>query len=247
MSSVVPVESKSRLRVQELANKLTGLQENLQADRNERHDRVSGILTQLDDRLAANRNSETEKCNILKEQICKLRDGLITERDARDLLDQRKNKELQLVESSVMLSLNAEKEFRKTQEKAMTDLMDEKCFQLRLALAKEKKRREEVEDLHAHEVAEGMEGVTNDLEFNMFEIDTSGGLIGSLAEKMKGLQNQLRNERQARMDTEQHMFKMLDEMTTKMQMEVEAERTDRERTEEILLRLLEETCSRVER
>ena len=95
----------------------------------------------------------------MKEQICKLRDGLITERDARDLLDQRKNKELQLVESSVMLSLNAEKEvvtchvvsvaltlyllqFRKTQEKAMTDLMDEKCFQLRLALAKEKKRRE---------------------------------------------------------------------------------------------------------
>jgi len=105
----------------------------------ERHGKVAGMLTNLDSRLTANRESETEKCNvsdilktllstlsnlsksriaqphtlapqILKEQIQKLRDGLGTERVARELLEQRKNKELQLVESSVMLSLNEEKE-----------------------------------------------------------------------------------------------------------------------------------------
>jgi len=33
-------------------------------------------------------------------------------------------------------------QFRKEQERELTELIDEKCFQMRLSLAKEKKKRE---------------------------------------------------------------------------------------------------------
>ena len=47
---------------------------------------------------------------VLREQILKLREGLNTERIARELLAERKEKEVALVESSVLLDLAAEKE-----------------------------------------------------------------------------------------------------------------------------------------
>jgi len=47
---------------------------------------------------------------LLKDHIGKLQEGLATERIAREILDERKTKELKLVESSVVLDLNVEKQ-----------------------------------------------------------------------------------------------------------------------------------------
>ena len=84
-------------------------------------------------RLELNQQSESSKSRVLREQIAKLREGLAektlalalrltarlgltTERMARELLDERKTKELRVLESAVLIELNKEKSQRKESE-----------------------------------------------------------------------------------------------------------------------------------
>jgi len=130
------------------------LQSGLEGERQLKRDAFDYKLQALDEKLQRNALSEETKFKLLKDQITKLQEGLATERIAREILDERKSKELKLVENNVSLDLNVEKQNRKDNENKIQKQIDEKCFSLRLELAKEKKTREEVMDRHAKELAE---------------------------------------------------------------------------------------------
>ena len=184
---------------------------------------------------------------VLRNQILKLREGLGTERIARELLADRKKKEVALVESSVMLDLDREKKARHESEATLMKLIDDKCFSMRLALAKEKKQREGAEEKHATEVSNAISKTNTDALDEMQRKTEDGNmLVQRLAETMHDLREQLKEEQRVREETERTMLRMLDDMVGNIQEELKAEMRDREATEEMLLRLLEETCSRVE-
>ena len=83
---------------------------------------------------------------------------------AHDVLDERKNKELKLVENNLVLDLSVEKQARKETEQKISKMIDEKIFSLRLDLAKEKKVREETEDKYAKELSDQIAKLQDDLE-----------------------------------------------------------------------------------
>merc|ERR1711881_778648 len=95
-------------------------------------------------KLSRNQMAEETKFKLLKDQITKLQEGLATERIAREILDERKAKELKLVENNVQLDLNVEKQNRKDNETKIQKHIDEKVFALRLDLAKEKKQEKSI-------------------------------------------------------------------------------------------------------
>merc|ERR1711998_567966 len=101
----------------------------------------------------------------IRNQIQKLEEGMNNEQMAREMLEERKAKEFKLIENSILLDLNVEKQHRKDAEQLLMKSIDEKCFGLRLALAKEKKKREDSEEYHGKLVAEKMneiqQGVNN--------------------------------------------------------------------------------------
>ena len=87
-------------------------------------------------------------------QIARYVEELSAERLSREVMDERKTKEIKAVESSISLDLTSEKRARKDLESKMIKLFDETAFSLRLDLAREKKLREEAEERHEKEVAD---------------------------------------------------------------------------------------------
>lgn len=76
----------------------------------------------------------------------KLNEGIKSEEMAREILDEKKGKELKLSENNITIELNIEKQNRKETEAKITKTIDERLYGLKLDLAKEKKMREDAED-----------------------------------------------------------------------------------------------------
>ena len=69
------------------------------------------------------------------------------ETSARELIDEKKTKEIKLIENNLQIDLNVEKQHRREAEAKLTKLLDERLlYTLRLDLAKEKKVREEAQE-----------------------------------------------------------------------------------------------------
>ena len=66
----------------------------------------------------------------------------------RELLDERKLKEIKLSENNINIEMNVERQNRREGENKVAKLIDEKVFGLKMDLAKEKKMREEAEERH---------------------------------------------------------------------------------------------------
>jgi hypothetical protein len=81
----------------------------------------------------------------LKESLAKMVDGLQHEQQARDLMDEKKTKEVKLTENNMLIELNIEKQNRRESEAKISKIIDERLYAIRLDLAKEKKIREEAQ------------------------------------------------------------------------------------------------------
>ncbi len=63
---------------------------------------------------------------------------------ARELMiDEKKSKEMKLIDNNIQIELNIEKQNRREGEAKLSKLLDERLYTIRLDLAKEKKLREE--------------------------------------------------------------------------------------------------------
>jgi hypothetical protein len=81
----------------------------------------------------------------LKESLAKMVDILQHEQQARDLMDEKKTKEVKLTENNMLIELNIEKQNRRESEAKISKIIDERLYAIRLDLAKEKKIREEAQ------------------------------------------------------------------------------------------------------
>merc|ERR1711865_375767 len=240
-------ESPSKLRIRQLSEKLTGLASGLEAEKLARKENILSKLRTLDERVQNNQISERNKFNVIRNQIVKLQEGMNNERMAREMLEERKAKEFKLIENSILLDLNVEKQHRKDAEQLLIKNIDEKCFGLRLALAKEKKKREDSEEFHGKLVSKKMSTIHQALNADVMERTSEGECLNKrLSHGVARLRQELTLERKVREEAEHTMLRMLEEMCGKIQDDVRLERDDRQGTEDMLLKLLEETCNRVE-
>jgi len=98
-------ESPNKIRVKQLSSKLNVLQDELEQEKQARNDAVELKLKVLDDKLLRAQISEEDKLKPLHEQITKLQEELAAERLSREVMDERKTKEIKSVESSISLDL----------------------------------------------------------------------------------------------------------------------------------------------
>lgn len=183
----------------------------------------------------------------MKDQITRLHEELATERVSREILDERKTKELKLVESSVTLDLNVEKQGRKGSQGTVQKGIEDRCFQLRVEVTKLKKLRQTAEEKQGKVSGDEIRGMADRIETEQKACsDRMLKLQGRITAEASGIQELMTREKKVREDTENAMLKMLEDTCAKLQGEIKTERKDRETTQETLLKLLEETCARVE-
>ncbi|GKT34383.1 Endoplasmic reticulum transmembrane helix translocase [Aduncisulcus paluster] len=218
--------SPSRMRLHALSTKLSSLQSGLEEEKMQRRDAIETKLKVLDEKLSRSQLSEAAKLKLLKDQIGKLQEALATERVSREILDERKKKELGLVESSITLDLNVERQQRKDGEAKLMKSIEERVFAVRLELVKEKKAREEAEERQTREVSEEVGRIADALEQER----------RTRKEKYSALVRKLQDE----------ISKLQEDVSANIQVEIDKEKEDREGTEETILKLLEETVVGVE-
>lgn len=83
---------------------------------------------------------------------------------SRDLLDERKSKEVKLCENNIQIELNVERQNRRESEAKITKMIDERLYGLKLDLAKEKKIREEAEDRYYRTFGEQINRLSDEIE-----------------------------------------------------------------------------------
>lgn len=100
----------------------------------------------------------------LKDSLAKMVEGVQSEQLARDLLDEKKTKEIKLVENNMNIELNIEKQNRRESEAKISKIIDERLYAIRLDLAKEKKIREEAQDQNYAAFGDSIRRLQEDLE-----------------------------------------------------------------------------------
>merc|ERR1712096_246899 len=93
-----------------------------------RNDAVNNKLQVLDQRLMRAQISEEDKLKPLHERINRLQEELAAERLSREVMDERKSKEIKAVENNCTVDLTVEKRARKDLETAIMKQVDETCF-----------------------------------------------------------------------------------------------------------------------
>merc|ERR1712164_184671 len=107
------VNSPNKSRLRNLSMKISSMGDELSQEKQARADAVELKLKVLDDKLLRAQISEEEKLKPLNEQISRLHEELAAERLSREVMDERKTKEIKAVESGISLDLTQEKRSRK--------------------------------------------------------------------------------------------------------------------------------------
>lgn len=240
-------ESPSRLRIKQLGDRLLNLQYGLEDEKQGRAEVFQSKLKNLEGRVQNSSVSTEAKFKLLKDQISKLGETMSSERLARELLDEKKTKELKLVENNLLIDLNILKQSRKEHEGKVVKSLDEKLYGLRLELAKEKKFREEVAETQSQCIEDNLSKLTNFVENEAVTREESCARLNQhVQEEILKIEDSVHIERKEREEVNGSMLKMLEDMQDRLLQEITFERQERQSTEETLLKLLEETCLRVE-
>lgn len=241
------IMSPSRQRINQLGQRLNSLSAGLEADKSVKNESLDIKTKHLEDKVGKNQSVNDERFRLLKDQVAKLQEGIATEIIAREILDERKTKEIKLVENNINLELNVEKQNKREVEQRIAKKVDEKIYSLRLDIAKEQKSKDDTIDKQIRLINEELGSIQGDLEAEKrAREETSEKLIKRLGEEIINFQETLAGERKVREETENVLFKMLEDIGSKLQGEINTERGSREKAEEQMLRLLEETCARLE-
>mmetsp|Transcript_62254 Transcript_62254/g.197015 ORF Transcript_62254/g.197015 Transcript_62254/m.197015 type:complete len:275 (-) Transcript_62254:379-1203(-) len=241
------LEPPTMSRIRQLSTKLVGIHTGLEAEKQSRREVLSMRIKALEEKLSRANIGGEPKYKVLRDQIAKLQDGLATERIARELVDERKGKELTLVESSAALEVNLERQARKDAETRLARILEERSGALEADLARAKKARGEGRAAHERSVAEEVERLAGALEAEAVAAEESAVTISSsFQEEVAALDGMLGADARARAETEAQMQQMLESVFGKMQSDIAQERREREEMEDTLLGILEQSCRNVE-
>lgn len=79
-------------------------------------------------------------------------------------MDERKTKEIKLVENNIALELNVEKQNRKEMEAKITKKVDDKIYALRVEVAKEQKQADELLERQTRDINEQIGAIQMEID-----------------------------------------------------------------------------------
>jgi len=229
-------------RVKTITQKLSKLQQGLEVDRTRSRTAFEAQFREVEkkiSKLESEQESRLEECD---QQIEHVMEALGQERLARELLDERKTKEAEVIVKTVDLKLeDLRKVTNKLEQQQSTELR-----YIQEQLENEKVLRAQAEEKFGVQLYEQVSRLTEQVNTYQKQNAKLVERVNQLEENAKKTEKSIVEEQTAHKELESHVVSMLEDLCNKMRTEIVAERNDREAMEETLLKLIEETCSRVE-
>lgn len=240
------------MKIKKLTEKLVNLQIGMEHEKDSRKDMNMFKISNLDEKVTKIKANEELKFNVIhtqqfKDQLLKLQEQVTRERESREIFEERKSKEVKLLENNLNIDLNIEKQNGKDAFGRLNKAVEEKLFEIKIELGKEKNIREETEDKQIQEFTKEItllqDAVENETQSREIGYDK---LLKKIKEELGRMFENVEIQGKIRDENHKYLTGGIDEMDTKIRGEIVREKKEREVTEETLIKLLEETCSRVE-
>ena len=189
-----------------------------------------------------------ERGSGLRDEVAKLDKDLGTCRVKREVLEERKQKELKLVENNTTADLNSEREARKESHRQLVRFIEEKSQILRTGLVTERTSREESGDYGIHQVRQEILRLTDRVDQELVKVEQQeANLARKLSDESDRLMALIQNEREKRERMQNSMLQILEDLSVKHEVAIKNEKKEREATEELLLKVLETSLTTIER
>ena len=241
------MNSPSFLKAQQLTEKLANLQTGLENEQIARGEAYSYKTKQLEDKILKFKSDFDMKVVSSKEVIAKLVESSASEHMSLELLDEKKAKEFKLTETNSISDINTEKQAFKETHHKLEKVSEEKLFEIRLELNRERKMREDSEE---HQIVSFTEDISKLQEAVDYEISNREGgyekSVKVIGQELSRCYDTLEKQARAREDLHAGYSKLIEEVENAVRQELAKEKQERESVEETLIKLLEETCERVE-
>eukprot|EP00439_Symbiodinium_sp_Y106_P047730 s356_g6.t1 len=254
-------------RINRLSERLSGLQQGLEHERNSRFDQLSQRMYDVDLKLQQSQEPSDAKQSLrsqgeLSDQLLKFQRDFDEERLGREAMTESRSKELGAADMRLQQALEAEQQARRDAEAKVLRTFDERTALLREEIAREGRSRAEAEAALRRYVDVDIPKLYESLREEAQSRETmEDRIVRRASDEIARLQEAILTEKKAREDTEEALLRMMEDSlaccsstfrlfgimdtVAKMRAEIAQERADRETTEETLLKLLEETCNKL--
>ena len=202
--------------------------------REELESRVRGVEEKVSQyvEVAAERGSS------LRDDVKQLEEGLGTCRVKREVLAERKRKELDLVEGNIAGALGEERETRKESHRQLVRFVEEKAQVLKAGLVTARTAREETGDHGIHQVRQEISRLADRVDQELVKVaQQEANVSRKLVDESVRLESLIQNEREKRERMQNSMLQILEDLSVRHQLAIKTEKREREATEELLLKV----------
>ena len=202
--------------------------------REELESRVRGVEEKVSQyvEVAAERGSS------LRDDVKQLEEGLGTYRVKREVLAERKRKELDLVEGNIAGALGEERETRKESHRQLVRFVEEKAQVLKAGLVTARTAREETGDHGIHQVRQEISRLADRVDQELVKVaQQEANVSRKLVDESVRLESLIQNEREKRERMQNSMLQILEDLSVRHQLAIKTEKREREATEELLLKV----------
>merc|ERR1712057_36432 len=152
------------------------------------------------------------------------------------------NEKLRDVENALL----EERKSRVELETVFSEALEEKALIVQLEMAQEKKIRQQNALNTYAGFKDAMDRLNGKLQSEQEQREADEeALIKKLLADINEIHNGIKCEGTIRMDSENHIVRVLEDMCGKLHNEIGAERKDRQQTEQVFMKLLDETCESI--
>ncbi|CAE7461215.1 unnamed protein product, partial [Symbiodinium pilosum] len=198
----------------------------------------------LEQRVA---QGEHARIQLLYEQAKRLSEGLHALRVSEEIQDERRQKELKVVEGSFLSDVEKVASDREDLERRYQVAMDNIVEDCRSELLKEQSQRETVHDDYGREIGEEVQRLQALFEKQrILRVEYGEQIVSHLEAEFQKVHDAIVSEQQLRFEAEGMMLRMVEDVCGKLHAEIQQERSQREVVQNKLLSLLEDTCSQIE-
>lgn len=168
-------------------------------------------------------------------------------RVGRELHLERRLKEVRLMESNIVMSLQQASDSRRDFETKAEDAASKALSGCLAELTRTVGRQRTVHEEYVHEMSEEVGRISAALESQRISRKERGEHVSSLLEaELQKIREDLSSEQHLRFEAEGTMLRMMEDLHNHIREEVQQERVQREAVQGKLLGLLEDTCNRIE-
>lgn len=230
-----------------ISDRLTSLQDNLEAERQLRFKELSDLLSGVGERISVSEDAAHLKYKGLKSNLTEFQKQTLRMRQKRGELAERKTEEIKSLDERLEAFYEAEQTASRASEDRVKELYVAQVQQLGKEVTKETKLREGYEGTLRHYLEHDVVKLKDRLDEEITtREEMEMKIVRTATEEIENLESELKAEIKAREDTEEAMLRMMEDLVTKMEGDIAGERRDRAKKEEMLLSLLHYTCAKLQ-